>query len=208
MDEIAWMRVGQLGRMLSFFQAACRARAPSWRGKSRRKTCSTCGPDFKTLLLLGRLRERNAESLFGAVADELTRAGITLLPATTYLEHLLAAPGHLAGPVAWQAGAARRGVRAFARPSRSARWTSGSRWSYGMARCWPSKPSRARMPRSGGGGALAGKRGGATLGKVSKPHQDLRFDVPVVGPRTLEAAAEAAARGDRGGGGPDPAARA
>ena len=41
------------------------------------------------------------------------------------------------------------------------------------------------------GGALAGGKGGATLAKVSKPGQDLRFDVPVIGPRTLETAAEA-----------------
>ena len=40
------------------------------------------------------------------------------------------------------------------------------------------------------GGSLSGK-GGGVLAKVSKPRQDLRFDVPVVGPRTLEAAAEA-----------------
>ena len=41
------------------------------------------------------------------------------------------------------------------------------------------------------GGALAGPKGGAVLAKVSKPKQDLRFDVPVIGPRTLETAAEA-----------------
>ena len=39
------------------------------------------------------------------------------------------------------------------------------------------------------GGALG--RGGGVLCKVSKPNQDLRFDVPVIGPRTVEAASVA-----------------
>jgi DUF1009 family protein len=39
------------------------------------------------------------------------------------------------------------------------------------------------------GGALG--KGGATLVKVSKPNQDMRFDVPVVGPETIQTAATA-----------------
>ena len=54
-------------------------------------------PDWKTLLLLARLKRRNAESIFAAIGDELARAQITLLPATSFLEDCLAPEGLIAG---------------------------------------------------------------------------------------------------------------
>ncbi len=188
-DEIAWMRVGQLGRMLSFFQTHAVPRA-IMAGQIAPKNLFDLRPDFKALLLLGRLRERNAESLFGAVADELTRSGVTLLPATTYLEHLLATPGHLAGPAP-----GKRVLLDVEFALRTARQVSALDIGQAVVvrhgtvlAVEAFEGTDAAIRR---GGALAGKRGGATLGKVSKPNQDFRFDVPVVGPRTLEAAAEA-----------------
>ena len=188
-DEIAWMRVGQLGRMLTFFEKQSVPRA-IMAGQIAPKNLFDLRPDFKALLLLGRLRERNAESLFGAVADEMTRAGVTLLPATTYLEHLLATPGHLAGPAP-----GKRVLLDVEFALRTARQVSALDIGQSVVvrhgtvlAVEAFEGTDAAIRR---GGALAGKRGGATLGKVSKPNQDLRFDVPVVGPRTLEAAAEA-----------------
>ena len=55
-------------------------------------------PDLKALMLLGKLKERNAESIFAAIADELAKVDIDLLPATTFLEDLLAQSGLIAGP--------------------------------------------------------------------------------------------------------------
>ena len=147
-------------------------------------------PDFKALLLLGRLRERNAESLFGAVADELARAGVELLPATTYLEHLLTPAGHIAGPAL---GKRARLDVAFA--LRIAKEVSALDIGQSVVvkngtvlAVEAFEGTDAALRR---GGALAGPKGGAVLAKVSKPNQDLRFDVPVIGPRTLETAAEA-----------------
>ncbi len=188
-DEIAWMRVGQLGRMLAFFRKHAVPRA-IMAGQIAPKNLFDLRPDFKALLLLGRLRERNAASLFGAVADEMTRSGVTLLPATTYLEHLLATPGHLAGPVP-----GRRVLLDVEFALRTAKQISALDIGQSVVvrhgtvlAVEAFEGTDAAIRR---GGALAGGRGGATLGKVSKPNQDLRFDVPVVGPRTLEAAAEA-----------------
>ncbi len=96
-DGIEWMRVGQLGRLLRSFTKAGVRRA-IMAGQLAPKNLFDLRPDFKALLLLGKVRERNAESLFGAVAAELAAAGVELLPATTYLEHLLPAPGWVAGP--------------------------------------------------------------------------------------------------------------
>ena len=188
-DDIGWMRVGQLGRMLDYFGKHAVPRA-IMAGQIAPKNLFDLRPDLKALLLLGRLRERNAESLFGAVADELTRSGVTLLPATTYLEHLLATPGHLAGPAP-----GKRVLLDVDFALRTAKQVSALDIGQSVVvrhgtvlAVEAFEGTDAAIRR---GGALAGKRGGATLGKVSKPNQDLRFDVPVVGPRTLEAAAEA-----------------
>ena len=55
-------------------------------------------PDLKALLLLEKLKQRNAESIFAAIADELARIAVDLLPATTFLEDSLASAGLIAGP--------------------------------------------------------------------------------------------------------------
>lgn len=187
-DDLAWMRVGQLGRLMAYFKTQGIQRA-IMAGQIAPKNLFDLRPDFKTLLLLGRLQERNAESLFGAVADELAKAGVTLLPATTYLEHLLAPSGHIAGPALGK----RQGADA-AYAMRIAKQVSALDIGQAVVvrhgtvlAVEAFEGTDAAIRR---GGALAGK-GGAVLAKVSKPRQDLRFDVPVIGPRTLETAAEA-----------------
>lgn len=186
-DEVSWMRVGQLGRMIAFFKGAGIGRA-IMAGQIAPRNLFDLRPDLKALLLLGRLKERNAESLFGAVGDELAKAGVTLLPATTYLESLLAPAGHIAGPalgkrqqadaeyamrVAKQVSALDIGQSVVVR--------------HGTVLAVEAFEGTDDAIRRGG--ALAGGKGGAVLAKVSKPRQDLRFDVPVIGPRTLETAA-------------------
>jgi UDP-2,3-diacylglucosamine hydrolase len=186
-DEIAWLRVGQLGKMLRQFKAWSISRA-IMAGQIAPKNLFELRPDFRALLLLGRLRERNAESLFGAVADELANAGVALLPATTYLEDLLAAPGHLAGPAPGRA--VRNDVDFGMRIAKEV-----SRLDIGQSVVVKKGTVLAVEAFEGTddcirrGGALG--RGGGVLCKVSKPKQDLRFDVPVIGPRTVEAASAA-----------------
>ena len=188
-EETGWMRVGQLGRLLAFFQKQGVTRA-IMAGQIAPKNLFDLRPDLRALLLLGKLKERNAESLFGAVADELAKAGVTLLPATTYLEDHLAATGHLAGPVP-----GKRVLDDVAFALRTAKATSALDIGQSVVvrhgtvlAVEAFEGTDATIRR---GGELAGKKGGATLGKVSKPNQDLRFDVPVIGPRTLQSAGEA-----------------
>jgi DUF1009 family protein len=145
-------------------------------------------PDFKALLLLATLKERNAESLFGAVAGALEKSGVKLLPATTFLEDFLPLAGLVAGP----------------KPSKS--------HLRDMEFAWPIAKEVSRMNigqtivvKKGTVLAVEGhdgtnetiRRGGAigkgdsVLVKVSKPRQDMRFDVPVIGPDTVRICAEA-----------------
>ncbi|MEY2480777.1 MAG: UDP-2,3-diacylglucosamine hydrolase, partial [Verrucomicrobiota bacterium] len=95
-DAIEWMRVGQLGRLLEFFQHAGVSQA-MMAGQIAPKNLFDLRPDWKALLLLARLKRRNAETIFGGIADELARAGVELLPAFTFLDDCLATAGTIAG---------------------------------------------------------------------------------------------------------------
>src|SRR4029077_17374920 len=95
-DEIQWMRVGQLAKLISCFRHAGVANA-IMAGQIAPKNLFYLRPDWKTLLPLARLKRRNAESIFAAIGDELANAGITLLPATSFLEDCLAPNGLIAG---------------------------------------------------------------------------------------------------------------
>ncbi len=190
MDETVWLRVGQLGKMLAWLKASGATHA-IMAGQIAPKNLFDLRPDIKALVLLATLRERNAESIFGAIAAEMDKIGVELLPATTFLDDLLARPGLLAGP-----RLSRREEMDVAFGFRIAKETS--RLDIGQTVVVKGgtvlaveafEGTNAAVQR---GGELG--RGGATMVKVSKPNQDLRFDVPVVGPLTLEAAHAAKVR--------------
>ena len=183
-DEIAWMRVGQLGKMVAFAQASG-ARQAIMAGQIHPRNLFDLRPDMKALLLLAKLRARNAESIFGAIADQLAKAGVELLPATTFLDDQLARPGLLAGP-----RLSGREVADVDFGFRIAKETS--RLDIGQTVVVKGGTVLAVEAFEGTNAAM--QRGGelgrkdAVMVKVSKPGQDFRFDVPVIGPLTLEAA--------------------
>src|SRR5947199_9502672 len=88
-DLIDWMRVGQLNRLLKFFRAQNIHQA-IMAGQIAPKNLFDLRPDWKALLLLGKLKERNAESIFAAIAETLANVDVDVLPATTFLEDSLA----------------------------------------------------------------------------------------------------------------------
>src|SRR5207248_9505112 len=96
-DLLEWMRVGQLNRFLKFFRAQDVHHA-IMAGQIAPTNLFDLRPDWKALMLLGKLNARNAESIFAAIADELAKIDVELLPATTFLEDSLAASGLIAGP--------------------------------------------------------------------------------------------------------------
>jgi DUF1009 family protein len=189
-DSIEWMRVGQLGRLLKYFEKA-RVKQAIMAGQIAPKNLFDLRPDFKALMLLGRLKKRNAETLFGAVADELAKGGVELLPATTYLEDCLAIEGLIAGPKL-----AKRSIDDIAFGFEIAKEVS--RLDIGQTVVVRNGTVLAVEGFEGTdeairrGGRLG--NGGAIIVKVSKPKQDFRFDVPVIGCQTLEAAADAGAK--------------
>jgi UDP-2,3-diacylglucosamine hydrolase len=186
-DAIEWFRVGQLGKMIAFFKREGIRRAVMV-GQIAPKNLFDLRPDLRTLLLLARLPRRNAESLFGGIADELAKDGIELLPATTYLEDLMPAAGHVAGPSIkkrrWDD--ARYG---FEIAKESSRLDIGQTVVVKNGTVLAVEAFEGTNEAIQRGGTLG--RGGATMVKVSKPRQDMRFDVPVVGPDTIRVAAAA-----------------
>ena len=189
-DEIEWMRVGQLGKMLGFLQKSGASHAVM-SGQIHPKNLFDLRPDIKALVVLARLKRRNAESIFGAIADEMKAVGIELLPATTYMEEHLAPAGLIAGP------------KLKPRDEDDLRYgfhiaKESSRLDIGQTVVVKNGTVLAVEAFEGTNAAM--KRGGelgrkdALMIKVSKPNQDFRFDVPVIGPLTLEAAGDSRIR--------------
>jgi DUF1009 family protein len=148
-------------------------------------------PDLKALLLLGKLKERNAESIFAAIADELARAGVELLPATTFLDDCLAFPGLIAG-----AKLSRREEQdvdvGWKMAKEIARLDIGQTVIIKNGTVVAVEAFEGTNDAIKRGGALA--REDAVMIKVAKPNQDIRFDVPVIGVETIRVAAEAKLR--------------
>ncbi|BCX49950.1 UDP-2,3-diacylglucosamine pyrophosphatase [Haloferula helveola] len=187
-DAAEWMRVGQLGKPIKFFNKQG-AREAIMVGQIAPKNLFNLRPDLRTLMLLARTKERNAESLFGGIAEELAKDGIHLLPATTFLEDLLPGPGHVFGPELKprQLEDAEFGFRIAKETSRlDIGQTVVVR--HGTVLAVEAFEGTNACIRRGG---ELGRGKNVMLVKVSKPNQDFRFDVPVVGPQTIETCVEA-----------------
>lgn len=186
-DAIEWFRVGQLGKMISFFKKQD-IKQVVMVGQIAPKNLFDLRPDLRLLLMLARIKQRNAETLFGGIADELAKDGITLLPATTFLEDLMPMAGHVAGPQIKK----RRWEDAqygFTIAKESSRLDIGQTVIVKNGTVLAVEAFEGTNEAVKRGGALG--RGGATMVKVSKPNQDMRFDVPVIGPDTVRNAAAA-----------------
>ncbi len=186
-DAIRWIRVGQLGKMISHFQGHGVVEA-MMAGQIAPGNLFDLRPDLRTLVMLAKLKERNAESLFGGVAGELAKSGITLLPATTFLEDQLPPAGPVCGPGLDKRQREDAGF-AFRMAKETSRLDIGQSVvvRHGTVLAVEAFEGTNECIRRGGG---MGK-GQALLAKVSKPRQDFRFDVPVIGPLTIQTCHEA-----------------
>ncbi len=187
-DAVEWLRVGQLGKMIKFFVREGVKEAVMV-GQISPKNLFDLRPDLRTLFLLARVKQRNAETLFGAIADELQKDGIELLPATTFLEDLLPGPGPVCGP-ALKARQLEDAAFGFRIAKETSRLDIGQSLvvRHGTVLAVEAFEGTNVCIRRGG---ELGRRKDVMLVKVSKPNQDFRFDVPVIGPQTIETCVEA-----------------
>jgi DUF1009 family protein len=189
-DLIEWMRVGQLNRLLKFFNQN-KVHHAIMAGQIAPKNLFDLRPDVKALMLLGKLKQRNAESIFAAIADELINVDVDLLPATTFLEDSLATAGLIAGAklsrqeeedvdLGWQMA------------KEIARLDIGQTVIVKNGTVVAVEAFEGTNEAIRRGGTLA--REDAVMVKVAKPNQDMRFDAPVIGVETIRVAAEARLR--------------
>jgi DUF1009 family protein len=121
----------------------------------------------------------------------MARVGVTLLPATIFMDEFLAAPGLIAGPKLSRRE--QEDVRyGFAMAKETSRLDIGQTVVVKAGTVLAVEAFEGTNAAMKRGGELGRKE--AVMVKVSKPRQDFRFDVPVIGPLTLEAAAAARIR--------------
>lgn len=191
-DEIVWLRVGQLGKLIGSF-AERGVRECVMLGQIAPKNLFDVRPDLRAMGLLFRLKEKNAHTIFGAIADELQKDGVTLIEPLRWLSPWMPSDGYATGPKL--SDAQREDVRFGLRIAKEI-----SRLEIGQCVVVKNGTVLAVEGFEGTdaclerGGKLAGKDGGAVAAKVAKRGHDLRFDIPCVGPRTVEACAAAGVR--------------
>jgi DUF1009 family protein len=185
--EIHWIYVGQLGKIIRIFQAAGVRRAVMAGGLSRGRLFRELRPDWRALSVIRRAGAGKDDRLLRAVADELEAEGITIAPSTLFLPDLLAAPGALSrrSPTPAELADINLGVQAARELGRLDLGQCVVVRRQVVAALETIEGTDATIRR---GGTLAGP--GAVVVKVSKPGQDLRFDVPAVGLATIAAMEE------------------
>jgi DUF1009 family protein len=181
-DEVRWVRLGQFGRMLETI-AETGLKNAIMAGQLTPTHLFTVRLDAKAIELLRRLPERNADTIFGAVGDELTKLGVELLPASSFMQAHMPSAGLLSSrhPDENEMNDIRLGFHV-------AKVTSGL--DIGQTVVVKRGTILAIEAFEGTDATIlrAGKLGGsgASLIKVAKPGHDMRFDIPVIGMRTVK----------------------
>lgn len=188
-DEIVWVKVGQLSRMIAAFTDRG-VRQCVMAGQIAPRNLYEVRPDWRALGVLLRLREKNAHTIFGAVAEELRKDGVELVEATPWLRRLMPPAGFHLGPKL--SGAQREDVRFGLRIAREiARLDIGQTVVVKDGAVLAVEAFEGTDRCLTRGGELAGPQGGAVAVKLAKPGHDMRFDIPCLGPQTLETCAAA-----------------
>jgi hypothetical protein len=188
-DELVWVKVGQLGKLIAAFKDRG-VRQCVMAGQVAPRSLYEVRPDLRGLALLVRLKEKNAHTIFGGIAEELKKDGIELIPATPWLRPLMPAPGFALGPKLSRAQEADVAF-GFRVAKEIARLEIGQTVVVKAGAVLAVEAFEGTDRCLARGGELAGRRGGAVAVKVAKPNHDWRFDIPCVGPQTLETCAAA-----------------
>jgi DUF1009 family protein len=199
-SSVHWLSLGELSKLIETFQREGVTRAVMAGQVKHKQIFSSIRPDWKMAKLLFSLGTRNTDSLLGAVAKVLAEEGITLENSTTLLEPLLAKPGVLTkrAPSEQEIKNIEYG-RAVAHGL--AQYDIGQTVVIAENACVAVEAMEgtdATIERAGhimasldpGQSTLARE---LSVVKVSKPKQDMRFDVPVIGVKTVEVMQKAGA---------------
>jgi UDP-2,3-diacylglucosamine hydrolase len=182
-SSLQWVSVGQLGKIIRFFQRAGVTQAVMAGGITKGRLFTHLRPDLRALKLLGRLKHVGDDGILRGVAAELEGEGITIVSPTLYMTELLAPAGVLSRrqPTAEERREIDFGVNIAKEIGK-----------LDIGQCVVVRRRAVLAVEAIDGTDATIRRGGLLAGenavvvKVSKPEQDLRFDVPAVGLGTIE----------------------
>jgi DUF1009 family protein len=182
--RLHWVSLGELSKTIELLQQEGVTQAVMAGQVKHNKIFSAIRPDWKLAKLLFSLPRKNTDALIGAVARVLEGEGIRLVDSTIFLKPLVPEPGlltrrapspHEAEDIAYGIGVARQ----IARMDIGQTVVISDRACVAVEAMEGTDETIARAARITGGKPLV-------VVKVSKPGQDMRFDVPVVGLPTIE----------------------
>jgi DUF1009 family protein len=200
---VHWLSLGELSKLIETFHQAGVTRAVMAGQVKHKQIFSSIRPDWRLAKLLLNLRTRNTDMLLGAVAKVLGDEGIELISSTAYLEPLLAKAGVLTAraPDEQEQKNIDYGLTVA---TGLAAFDIGQTVVVAAQACVAVEAMEgtdAAVERAGELMRTLGDMGEEastlqrrlTVIKLPKPKQDMRFDVPVIGIRTLETMVRAGA---------------
>jgi len=182
-DRFCWVKLGQLGRIISFFREHGVTETVFLGAITKTKIFKDVWPDLKGLTLWNKIDARQDDAILRAVAEALEKEGIHVLESTLYLKDLLFPKGGLTKkkPTAEQLEDIRFGWQ-----------TARAIGSLDIGQCVVVRDRTVLAVEAIEGTDAAITRGGAlgkektVVVKVKKPKQDFRFDLPAIGVKTIE----------------------
>jgi UDP-2,3-diacylglucosamine hydrolase len=189
--RLHWVSLGELSKAISLMQQEGVQRAVMAGQVKHNKIFSAISPDWKLAKLLFSLPKKNTDSLIGAVAKVFEEEGIQLVDSTMFLKPLLPQAGVLTrcAPNDHEAADLEYGLRVarhIAAMDIGQTVVIADRACVAVEAMEGTDETIARAARFAEGKPLV-------VVKVSKPKQDMRFDVPVIGLPTVEAMKKAGA---------------
>jgi len=182
-EHIHWLKIGQFGKALAALKQDGIGQAVMLGGIKKTNVFTTLRPDLRALAIFSRLKHWKDDAILRAVAGELEREGIEILDSTFGLQDILAEEGYLTSK----------------KPSKKEVEDIQFGWetleTLGLLDIGQCVVVKNRVVVSVEavegtdeaiirGGKLGGK--GAVVIKRTKPQQDLRFDLPAIGPQTIQ----------------------
>lgn len=181
---VHWLGIGQLGKLVSLFKNAGVSKAIMAGQVKHIQIFSSALPDLTMIRMLAGLKQMNTDTIIGGVARILEENGITLVDSTNLLKPHMAPEGNL---TLRGLNARERADLEYGRPIA----LKIAQMDIGQTVVVRDKAIVAVEAMEGTDAAVrrAGElvdKANLTVIKVSKPNQDMRFDVPVVGLRTVQ----------------------
>jgi UDP-2,3-diacylglucosamine hydrolase len=182
-DDIFWIKVGQLGKLIDIFKEQGVKDVMMAGGIKKTRIFGGAVPDLRGITFFAKMIHKKDDAILRGVADELQSEGITVRESTLYLESILATPG----------------VLTKRKPSNEEQKDIDFGWQMAKAigkldigQTVIVKGQAVLAVEAIEGTDEAIRRGGLLCGqgavviKVCKPMQDLRFDLPAIGAQTIQ----------------------